>query len=330
VIDSRSAALDFSRFSAAVIVFLGHLLFLPTTFLWTPNTTRLLDPLRTGETAVLFFFALSGYVLAISDRDYSYPSWIGRRLLRLFPVYIVAWIFGLVLLTAHNLRLPDLGVLILGISGMSAANSNFNLISNPPLWSLSTEIMYAFILFYLLKLKSRPLLLMCALIASIFAWSFFTEAPILRAAPYFLIGVLLRNQWFIKLKIDPIIALSILVIVGVFFILKGASLLLLLSYSIEGEVPKIILVGLLIFLFSKIQISGSLGRYSIEAGKRSFCLYAFHYPILLIFNFLIEPDNKTTMTLYVFLAISTTLGITELTYRYIDRTSTGWAKKLTG
>jgi peptidoglycan/LPS O-acetylase OafA/YrhL len=140
--------------------------------------------------------------------------------------------------------------------------------------------------------------------------------------------VLLRNHWFIKLRIDPIVALSILVIIGGFFILRGASWLLLLPNSMQGEVPKIILVGVLIFLFSKIHIVGTLAKYSIEAGKRSFCLYAFHYPILLIFNFLIEPDDKTSMTLYVFLATSTTLCITELTYRYIDRPSTDWAKKL--
>ena len=325
---SREYTLDFSRFVAASIVFIGHMLFLPSTFFWKPETVTLLDPVRTGDTAVLFFFALSGYVLAVSTEEAQYFNWVKRRLIRLFPVYITAWMFGLVLMFMHNLRLPNSAVLVLGVSGISAIGPEFNLNGNSPLWSLSVEIIYALFLFYLLKLRNKPLLMLCALSLSLGAWYFFTEVPILRATPYFLIGIFLRNQWIVVLKVRRSVCFLFVITVAIFYVLHGASWLLALPYSVEGEVSKLIAIGALIFFLSKIRITGSLAKFSAEAGKRSFCLYAFHYPVLLIFNYFIEPNNKISMLFYVLLSTVVTLCLTEFTYRFIDIPSTKQSQRL--
>lgn len=322
---NREASLDLSRFWAASIVFLGHLLFLPKTYAWTPETTKVLDFVRTGETAVLYFFALSGYVLAYSEQNSKYFSWLQRRLLRLFPVYISAWLLGLTLVIIHKSRLPNLGILFFGFTGTSAINPKFNLVGNPPLWSLSVEIIYAFLLFYILKVRDKPYLAICLIPLSLVAWYEFTEAPILRALTYFSAGVFLRHRFFVKLQINKIL-LSILLFAGLtFYIAKGATWLVNVPRSLGSEILILCFVSSVILILSKISIHGSGEKFSIELGKRSFCFYAFSYPVLLVFNFLIKPHNNLTLISYILFSIVVTVILTEVTFRYIDRPSTIWA-----
>lgn len=323
----REASLDFSRFWAASIVFVGHLLFLPNTYKWTPETTSNLDFIRTGETAVLYFFALSGYVLAYSERSSTYFSWVRRRLLRLFPVYITAWLLGLALVTLHNASLPNSWVLLFGFTGTSAFSPKFNLAGNPPLWSLSVEIIYAFLLFYLLKIKHRPYLAFCVISLSLLAWYEFTEAPILRALAYFSVGVFLRNRFFVELQVNRILS-SLLLFVGlVLYVAKGASWLVNAPDSLGNEILILCLVSSVILILSKISIQGLGETVSIDLGKRSFCFYAFHYPVLLIVDYIIKPYDNLSLMLYIFLSIVATLILTELTFRCIDKPSTKWAAK---
>ena len=322
---NRDAALDFSRFLAAAVVFLGHLLFLPNTHEWSIGTVKFLDPIRTGETAVLFFFALSGYVLALSERNTRYLNWLFRRLLRLFPVYVSAWSLGLLILTLRNKSLPSLEVILFGLTGTSAFSPKFNLVGNPPLWSLSVEIIYAFILFYILKVKNRSLLALGMIALGVIAWFFLTEAPILRALAYFCAGVLLRNEKIVNLRINKKLVKFVLTSGFVVYIAIGATWLVNVPDSIRSEFITIGFVSCLIILASQISITGVAGKVSVAAGKRSFCLYAFHYPVLLVVNYFIRPNNSSSMVMYVFLSISITIVLTEFTFRLIDAPSTKWA-----
>ena len=96
----RFLGLDLLRFLASVIVFLGHLIFNVKTDQSRNSVLEfLLGPLHTGRYAVLFFFALSGFVLAKQNfRKLELRVWMISRWVRLMPVFYTTYFMGLVLL----------------------------------------------------------------------------------------------------------------------------------------------------------------------------------------------------------------------------------------
>ncbi len=102
---SRLPYLDSSRGLAALIVLIAHfqLALLPfisqSVISFTP-----LNFLFDGESAVLYFFLLSGYVLTLSVKRsgtfglHSYGKFLFRRILRIYPAFIVALIFTFIIL----------------------------------------------------------------------------------------------------------------------------------------------------------------------------------------------------------------------------------------
>jgi peptidoglycan/LPS O-acetylase OafA/YrhL len=64
----RNSALDLSRFLAALIVFIGHFVWFDQRFSgWQGN--QILGVFRSGNQSVLYFFALSGFVLSIAAKN---------------------------------------------------------------------------------------------------------------------------------------------------------------------------------------------------------------------------------------------------------------------
>jgi peptidoglycan/LPS O-acetylase OafA/YrhL len=57
---------------------------------------------------------------------------------------------------------------------------------------------------------------------------------------------------------------------------------------------------------------------AIALGKRSFCLYAFHYPVLLVFNYFLDPSTVGQFVLYCVLSIASTAIVSELSFRLLD------------
>ena len=325
--NNRQAALDLSRFVAAMVVFLGHLFFLPQTYSWSHDTINKLSFIRVGDTAVLFFFALSGYVLTIRSDSQRYFDWLKRRLTRLYPVYFFAWIFGLALVILHDKSLLNLKVLALGLIGFQSVDPEINLVINAPLWSLSIEILGAFFLYFVLKLRKWPYVLVILLVVSIVAWSFEASSPVFRAAPYLIVGVLLRCDYFKNHGISTLKASLLSILLIGYFSFFGAKQILDLSASITGELAKLFIVAFALFLVSNIELRGRITEIAIGLGKRSFCIYAFHYPILLIFNYFIQPSTNTQMYLYLLMCTICTMVISELTFKFIDVPATKWSKK---
>jgi peptidoglycan/LPS O-acetylase OafA/YrhL len=326
----RSAALDFSRFAAALVVFSGHLFFVPNSMNWSDSTILFLNPIRTGDTAVLFFFALSGYVLSLGTRKEYYFGWVVSRIVRLFPIYICAWFLGFLLVVLHKSELISPKVVLLGVIGFQSLDPEVMLYVNAPLWSLSVEIVVAFFLIYLLKLKSRPILLFACLIFALVFWMNFSWSPILRALPFFLLGILISNEKVRSLYPHSRVSLLIIFVGGVFYIFRGATWLVDLPGDIASDMYKLFLVSFLIFLLSRIEISKKLAKYAIACGKRSFSLYAFHYPILLAMNYFIQPATLLSFAIYAILSLIGTFACTEFAYRFIDHPSIAASKRVKG
>jgi peptidoglycan/LPS O-acetylase OafA/YrhL len=318
----RSAALDLSRVAAAFVVFTGHLIFLPNTFDVSNQLNNFLSPIRTGELAVLYFFALSGFVLNIGSKEVKYRDWVRHRLLRLYPVYLTAWMFGLSLVALHKSELLNYKVLLLGVIGFQSLDSSISLVINGPLWSLSVEIVYAFVFYYLLKLRSSPITLIFLILSGIIAWLALPNSALLRALPYFGIGVLLSSPTFKKIKIDQKF-LKIFVLFTIFFyIFFGARVLISQSNVLSGELVRLGTVTVLLFTFSRTTLPIKVQAISEWLGRRSFTLYAFHFPILLIFDFIIKPNNWLTFLCYLISSAFCSVAAAELAFRFIDAPAT--------
>jgi peptidoglycan/LPS O-acetylase OafA/YrhL len=140
-----------------------------------PSIPTFGDAFEQAHYAVLIFFALSGYVIGITNRPppgADGAAWarryLARRLVRLYPIYLVGIALSVVA-AQHTTKaqvLQHLGFLqvILG--------PTFD--SNGPLWSLSYEVFYylAFVPLFLFRRDPRTVLVGCALIAmSRYLWS---------------------------------------------------------------------------------------------------------------------------------------------------------------
>ncbi len=100
--DGRFHELDSLRGIAALsVVFLHFRLMWTTSQTHKPRWLVLINPFTVGSEAVLFFFLLSGFVLAlplIRGKQQSYPIFLMRRIFRIYMPYLGA--FGLALVGA--------------------------------------------------------------------------------------------------------------------------------------------------------------------------------------------------------------------------------------
>lgn len=150
----RYQSLDAMRGLAALGVLLTHCLQI---FLvdGTLNHTPL-RMLTNGRSFVIFFFVLSGFVLALSiwstrERG-SYLNYVGRRLVRLYPPFLIAGLGGYIVhaaagsATAHDL-----------FEHLAALGTNSGLAINFPSWSLVYELRLSFLMPMICLIISRNL-----------------------------------------------------------------------------------------------------------------------------------------------------------------------------
>jgi len=314
----RYAALDLSRFIAAIIVFSGHMFFLPKKIQWSSEALELLSPIRTGAFAVLFFFTLSGFVLTIDESRPRYFDWTKRRLIRLYPVYIAAWLTGLLLVAAYNFELLSIKTVVLGLLGVQSLSKESSMVVNAPLWSLSIEIISATFLFYLIRLRNQPQYLVLILSVNLLVLFNYSSATIYKALPYFIIGIILRNQKFNQIKINRSFINVFFIFGTIYYLILGASQISALPNNFAGEIYSMVGCALLLILFSRFHVKPKRVKIAIALGKRSFCLYAFHYPVLLVFNYFLDPSTVGQFALYCVLSIASTAIVSELSFRLLD------------
>lgn len=323
----RFAALDLARFIAALIVFSGHMVFLPEKFNWTQRNPQLLSPIRTGATAVMFFFALSGFVLTVRSSSTRYLDWTLRRIFRLYPVYISAWMAGLLLVILHNLHLLNLKIVLLGILGFQTLSPEATLVVNAPLWSLSIEIVFALFLYYLIKLREKPLYLFIILVVT-FTVSFKDACwPILDTLPFFIIGIFLRNERICQLRMSRKFKGLILFAGILWYFSIGANEISKYSNSLGANLFRLFGIGFFLLVVSQVRLNSRFNKIAVVLGKRSFCLYAFHYPILLFFDYFLDPATGIQFFIYSALSIGFTALLTEVSFRLIDQPAIARAKR---
>ena len=141
-------------------------------------------PFSNGYLGVDIFFFLSGYLLTTiykkEDNKYSIINFLKKRILRIFPCYLLVCIVVLIFSFFYYLPYPYKNIALetlsslLFVSNYYYSLTSFNYGAEPALlkallhtWTLSLEIQVYLILALLYKIKNRRLLFNCFLILTI-------------------------------------------------------------------------------------------------------------------------------------------------------------------
>ena len=201
-----SIYLDFLRFFAAIIVFVSHFAYAR----FTGGDYLIIRELNLGSDAVVFFFVLSGLVIAYTAdiKDKTLKQYSFHRFTRLYSVIIPALFLTVIMDSIGQSISPenydgwwfnDSSVWEELFRGMTLtnewANQHFRIGTNGPYWSLSYEAAYYILFgvgFYLSGLKKLLLLLPLILVFNI---------SVMLLLPVWLIGLWAYKQ--IKINALP-------------------------------------------------------------------------------------------------------------------------------
>jgi len=295
-----------------------------------------------GTSGVELFFVLSGLVLAApylrKERTFHAGAYLRRRMVRLFPPYLVAWLVsGLVIYLGPSLVGPRHGAAALPAFTVRDWLLQLGIIYfgehwNYPCWSLTVEaLFYLFLpglLMLVARLPARPSAQLAALMAMVaLSVSLPLVAPILLArvppaasalllyAPCFAAGLLLGRR-----DLPPWLAWS----------LVAAGALLVWIACLVPPGPKIAGYALLYTglvsraLDPRGQVSRRLGRWPLVwLGERSYSLFLIHAPVitvvLLLSSRLLPPEGLLQLLVVRFLAGCLSLLAAMIIFTSIER-----------
>lgn len=146
--------LTFLRFLAALLIVVFH--FGKET--WPFSLNPISDFINEGTIAVSFFYFLSGVVLALNylnNKEFSVRSFFIKRFARIYPVYILAFLTTLVMVTTFTNSYPKMGSILLQIFSLHAWFPGICLEINFPSWSISVEVFFYFLFPLILVLLKR-------------------------------------------------------------------------------------------------------------------------------------------------------------------------------
>jgi peptidoglycan/LPS O-acetylase OafA/YrhL len=302
----RIGKLDSVRGVAAVMVLVGHCGGLPFNlsasglFFW-------IGIFWDGSDAVVMFFLLSGYVLALQLDNPSRPTSVGfliRRVMRIWPAFAVTLVFAYVILSGLGIpagsgtaehaasRVPTFGDL----------QQNLLMIGNSfaidgPAWSLYVEMRLS-IVFPLLFLFARRLNIFYAILISV-ALSVLGSRLVHWNMPEFLISLADASRFICLFVVGALLIRPDNVIASVYrrmshwaraagFIFAVFCLVyrfIPIAMPAQNYVPWIGVTMIFIYcLYSEVAdrllTQGSL----LFMGRISYGLYLVHYPILQVVN----------------------------------------------
>jgi len=133
----RIEQLTFTRFLAAAAIVIFHY----GRDVFPFNKTVISSIFGNTPVAVSYFFMLSGFVLVLSLRNVekvSFSPFLKRRLLRIYPAYLVSSILMLFYILLSNNTL-NLSHFFLNLSLLQSWFPGNALVFNPPAWSISVE-----------------------------------------------------------------------------------------------------------------------------------------------------------------------------------------------
>ncbi len=307
---------------------------------------------RHGYLAVDLFFTLSGFVLAYRyqfklDTGFSTPAFLKARLIRLYPLYLVGLVLGVVFAFLHFRGLAGapsplvrgatllLSLLFLPTIITSPHTEMFWLEAfpfNSPSWSLFSELLANAGHGLFLRRRSTTFLLVlacgagaalgaCILWRGTVNFGFQQKATLLgpiRITYSYLLGALVCRLWRHKpemLRVPPAVPVGLLLL-----------LLTVPAGSLSHRVFDLLatLVGLPCILLLAVYSQPAVRWRSVTSmmGTTSYATYAVHLPLLFLFHGAWPRLTHRTATANPYLAFSVylilVLGLSLLLNRFYD------------
>lgn len=372
--NSRLSELDSIRGLAAVTVVIGHFFVIFPSFAQITHGQNNFgwenlfkySPLHifwSGHEAVILFFILSGFVLALPfylDKPFSYPAYLIKRVCRIYLPYFCAVIIAFLLKIAlYSGSIPYLSSWFNNIWHRDITWDNIldhllligdfpNYLYNPVLWSLVHEMRISLIFPFIVLLIKR------------FHWGWSLSIGYLiyylgfqlQGNSVYLFGS--TNDYFITVKYSYMFIIGAVLAkhhqqIGTwlrrihvrfrfFFLLFAITLYISKWLFYEWQWVResfyndlLIAVGgsclLLIGLYSKRTSRFLLQRFIQFLGRISYSLYLYHVLILLSMIHLLTPY----LPLWAILTITpfVIFGFTYLLYRYVEQPSAQLGRTLT-
>ncbi|WP_081812220.1 acyltransferase family protein [Hyphomonas chukchiensis] len=324
----RFIVLDGLRGAAALLVISDHI----PSVIWNIAPSRAL--------AVDFFFVLSGFVLAHAYGDrlsssMSVRAFMTRRLIRLYPLYILGSTLGAMLIAAQVLKgwmhVPLSEFAIVSFFGIAflpcppffdwTASAPFPF--DGPAWSLFFELVANLLLASFAFLRRRQSLLIFLPIAALalayftvqsgtfdMGWKYETfPGGAARLVYEFFAGVLIYDFWRkgYRWHLPAAIAFALLFVVAMGSALTHNMFRMAWDLSMQ-----LVFIPLIVALAANATVSGSLARLCTVLGNLSYGIYMLHIPILiamgLVTNHLFGEDQVSGLTMTLIVAVLATIA----------------------
>ncbi len=346
----KFTALDSLRGIAALMVVFQHF--------WEmnhPSDSRLKPWLCfcAGHEAVILFFVLSGFVLSHQLREFNfrtYPEFIAKRILRIYPAYYVAILLSATMLIYIS-RFHPSALLHHGLTRWFYIWSqthfdntllwgSLTIISHPgssldvAIWTLFYEVwislVFPFLLWGLFKASAIINIILVSVLVALSYWfwlqGIFLDNPwvaILYYVWYFILGMLIYHYTEkLKFLANPI-----------FLVL--ALMLYFSNFLLFGKITSRLIHELLIGAGSGLLILSCIHNSSLKVilnfigfrfyGRISYSLYLFHLPLLYTISYLFLPSYNIVIIKATTLVVTTLLA--TLSYYLIELKFIKLAKK---
>ena len=301
----RFIVLDAMRGVAAIAIAFRH-----APFLWGSTRPQLL--LRESYLAVDFFFVLSGFVLARAyearlARDLSLRQFMLGRIVRLYPMYLLAFVFSAIYAIGHasahafgdDLLAPGLVLQALFLPAPSVEGALFPY--NLPAWSLFFELgancLFAAIAIgrtrkaYWALALGAGLTMLVAVPLGMFGFGA-SEGPLdagiqyqefgagaLRVTFSFFAGVILYHLRLAQRPAPPFgSALVIALLVGVLIAHPQGTAAIVFDLA-----AVLVIFPILVYVGSLCRVEGPVGRVLAHLGDQSYAIYVLQYPVFKLF-----------------------------------------------
>jgi peptidoglycan/LPS O-acetylase OafA/YrhL len=315
------------------------------------------DPLLTsGQTAVGYFYVLSGFVMVLAyyrpEKRFNFRAYWVARFSRIYPVYIFAFILTCLyyLDIMSKVKSPKVWAnLLLYQAWIPRYSQSFNMAA----WSLSVEaffyIIFPLILLWLPRVSVRRVLWM-----SLGFWA-------VSQAIHVVLSIQLLPDGKEFLFYHPLFHLNSFLLGvagGVWYLTEGARsaidqktnwMLLLLGFGLvslaliarkltpawfstlaldTGELAPFFLVGILALALDRTWLSRKLSHpWLVLLGDASYSLYILHVPIRWLFErALILAGSSLPYERMYLIYLPAILGISVLTFLFLERPARDWLR----
>lgn len=339
-------ALTSMRAIAAAAVFFAHVQF----FYGATALNGVLERINlAGQAGVSFFFLLSGAILAYTYvGGTSGKGFYGKRFARIYPVYAVALVVGIITLAAHRGGVGWLSPGILMSNVLMLQGWTYHGVSQVPVtsWTLSCELLFYMsfpaLLIVAKRIPGRAVLPLCVvlgvwatiapgLIAAHVTGNPFYLAPLIRL-PEFALGILLGLAL-------PSLSVRVERWAGVLFGIAGAAAV---AVTVEiQQLPSFMrLTGLFVPIFALAIIAGAAldmngrrhplsGKLAVSLGLASYAFYSFHVSAIYVAEAALHKSPTSSVEaagVLVVLLVAIWFG-SWLVYRCLEEPSRQWLSR---